>query len=61
MIDKSTLCYSCKKLICEYSSITGHYHVCVADAVTPEWFKLLIDPTRNTGMGCSEYVKRDKN
>lgn len=60
-IDKSALCYSCKKLQSEYSSITGHYNVCVADSVEPERFKLLRDPARNEGVGCSEYVERDKS
>lgn len=63
MIDKSTLCYTCQNLVHRYT-FSGNYHnlsaVCEADAVEPEWFKLLIDHTKNAGLGCSEYVKKGK-
>lgn len=62
MIDKSTLCYTCKNLVYRYT-FSGNYHnlihVCESSAVEPEWFKLLIDPTKNDGLGCAEYVEKE--
>ena len=66
-MNKSVLCHSCKNYkVIAWTSIEhdiirdgGAPRECVADAVEPEWFKLLIDPARNAGMGCSEYVERD--
>lgn len=67
--DQSALCHTCKNYkeilwpSIEFKINDRHErirtHECVADAVEPEWFKLLIDPARNAGMGCSEYVERD--